>query len=159
MHRQNELQTNIISPKKINIELLQNEIKISNIIKTIPQYEFYFLPIINHNTETTVIFNQKIPHIMIETQKRDLVPPPVTNIPSTIDNIIEYLKTTVEILLTHHIYTPLTWETIRYDTVNKIPIIVNFQKAIHITKWQNIDTFRETFMEDLEKLYHFTPTV
>ena len=150
-------ETTILSLKKINIDELKMEIAISEILRTIEHCDFHFLPIISHNlynpTNTIILDRRKTPpHIMIEKPLRNLVQVPITDTATVTTDIIDYLKTTAELLLEHQIYTPLTPETIRYDMTNKIPIVVDFRKAIMITKWQNIETFRKAYAESLASL-------
>jgi hypothetical protein len=153
-----------------NIEDLFNEIKISNILLTIEHYRFYFNPILSHNIHSelfnqvniqnvkynkinTLILNKSSSIYMIEKELRVLS----INLPLTHKNdILCYLHKTIDLLLLHNIFTPLNNNTIHYDNINKIPIIIDFKNAIIITKWQNKTEFNEKYMAELNELL-FTP--
>jgi hypothetical protein len=87
---------------------------------------------------------------MIYKDQREMIPylPDVC-----IENSIEYLNETIEILLTKNIYTPLTPETVFFDIINKIPIVHDFKQAVMITQWQDKNTFLQKYKRDLSTLH------
>jgi hypothetical protein len=147
------------------IEELKNEIKISNILINIKNHKLYFQPILQHNIpllmstqniptmvkykkSNTFILN-KTEYYIIEKNKRNLL----NILPLEYKTeILNYLKETINILLTNNIFTPFNNETIQFDNTNKIPIIINFKKAIIITQWQNKNEFENKYNDDINNL-------
>lgn len=136
-----------------NIEELLNEVKISNILlanTTNTNYKFFFNPIIKHNKSLNILnqHNSNKYHL-IEKEKRNLI----TKLPLTYKSeILNYLNETINILLEHNLYIPLTNKTIYYDITNKIPIVVSFKKGIVITRWQNKNDFKTKYHDDMNTL-------
>jgi len=146
-----------------NIEELKNEIDISNILLNINQYKLYFQPILQHNISSVfnkkntlvkyknikpLIINNKI-NFLIEKELRYLLPVlPISHK----TNILEYLNETINQLLSNNIFTPLNNNTVNFDIINKIPIVINFKKAIIITKWQDKTEFHKKYIENIYEL-------
>jgi hypothetical protein len=138
--------TTIINTKNNDIDQLKTEIMISNILLNIPQYNFYFLPILN-NPPTTPQTTKK--YLLIEKQQRNTT----TILPKTHKaDIIEYLHETINILLDNNIYTPITNTTIHFDNTNKIPLLTDFKNATLITRWQNKSSFNLKYKADINAL-------
>jgi hypothetical protein len=137
----------------INIEDLNNEIKISNILLSIKQYGAYFHPIIRHkiikNIRPLKTQNTENVYSSVEKEARNLT----MILPNTHkEDILSYLNETIKILLEHNIYAPLNNKTIQYDNINKIPIIVDFKKASVITKWQDKNIYYDKYKQELDNI-------
>jgi hypothetical protein len=139
-----------------NIEDLNNEIKISNILLKIKQYNIYFHPIIGHKIikniktkNTQKKQNTENIYSSVEKEQRNLS----MTLPNTHkEDILNYLNETIEILLENNIYAPLNNKSIQYDIINKIPIIVDFKQAIVITKWQSKTLFHNKYKQDIANI-------
>jgi hypothetical protein len=133
----------IINTKNIDINQLQNEIMISKILLNIPQWYFYFLPILNNPS------SQNKKYILIEKPQRNTI----TLLPNTHKNdIIEYLYQTTNLLLDNNIYLPINNNTIHFDNTNKIPLVIDFKNGSLITRWQNKSTFLLKYKENIDSL-------
>jgi len=133
-----------------NIEDLNNEIKISNILLKIKQYNIYFHPIIGHKIIKNIKpRNTEKIYSSVEKEQRNLS----MTLPNTHkEDILNYLNETMEILLENNIYAPLNNKSIQYDIINKIPIIVDFKQAIVITKWQSKTLFHNKYKQDIANI-------
>lgn len=143
---------------KVNeINEIYNEIKISNKILNIENYNLYFQPILNYkNIDTFKSFEKTLnnkKNIIIEKESKILS----SILPLTYKNdILEYLNETIKILLSNNIYISINNKNLEFDIINKIPIIINFKNAIIITIWQNKINYIEKYNEDINKLIFIT---
>lgn len=103
---------------------------------------------VKYKNTKILIINKKCQY-MIEKESRDLL----VILPLIYKNeILDYLNKTIDLLLTNNIFTPLNNKTIQFDIINKIPIIIDFKKAIIITKWQDKNEFNKKYYDDINKL-------
>lgn len=128
-----------------------NEINISKIIITnIPNYMYFFYPIIKHTTTQNTTKNTTKTLILSKEPRTLIDLLPITHKPQ----IYQYLLETIKILLEHNINIPITNDIICYDTINHIPLLKDFKKAIIITKWQNKEIIKEQMITDVSKLIY-----
>ena len=161
-----DMETYIINS---DIEELNNEIKTSSIRLNIEKYQLFFQPILEHNisssqsqpllqNNTSMIKYREIKTVIINKSNYYMIKKDLRHfikyLPLIYKNdILTYLTVfTINILLKNNIYTPLNNQTVKYDMINKIPIIIDFKKSIFITKWQNKNVFLQKFNEDIQKL-------